>query len=104
MWKYWFHWPRTSPLMLPLMPFMLLLIVKFLFRLMPVSSSQDKPHFISVNEILRICNDQTVELLKRELEIRKAELMEKLLFSSLEKIFIENRIYRDIEEAKHGKR
>ena len=60
---------------------------------------QDKPHFISVNEILRICNEQTVELLTRELEIKKAELMEKLLFSSLEKIFIENRIYRDIEEA-----
>lgn len=59
----------------------------------------DKPHFISVNDILRICNDQTVDLLNRELEIKKAELMEKLLFSSLEKIFIENRIYRDIEEA-----
>jgi len=38
-------------------------------------------------------------LLKRELEIRKAELMEKILFSSLEKIFIENRIYRAIEEC-----
>jgi topoisomerase-4 subunit A len=40
-----------------------------------------------------------VALLKQELQIRKAELMEKLLFSSLEKIFIEKRIYRDIEEA-----
>ena len=59
----------------------------------------DKPHFLSVNDILRICNDQTVDLLTRELEIKRAELMEKLLFSSLEKIFIENRIYRDIEEA-----
>ena len=59
----------------------------------------EKPHFISVNEILRICTDQTVELLRRELEIRKGELLEKLLFSSLEKIFIENRIYRDIEEC-----
>lgn len=59
----------------------------------------DKPHFITVNEILRICTDQTVVLLRRELEIRKAELLEKLLFSSLEKIFIENRIYRDIEEC-----
>ena len=57
----------------------------------------DKPHFISVNEILRICTRQTMELLRRELEIRKGELMEKILFSSLEKIFIENRIYRDIE-------
>ncbi|MFN6945589.1 MAG: DNA gyrase/topoisomerase IV subunit A [Cytophagaceae bacterium] len=59
----------------------------------------DKPHFISVNEILKICTDQTIELLRRELEIKKAALMEKLLFSSLEKIFIENRIYRDIEEC-----
>ncbi len=59
----------------------------------------DKPMFMSVNEILRINTNQTVDLLKRELEIRKAELLEKLLFSSLEKIFIENRIYRDIEEC-----
>lgn len=60
---------------------------------------EDKPHFMSVNEILRINTAQTVELLKRELEIRKGELLEKILFSSLEKIFIENRIYRDIEEC-----
>ena len=59
----------------------------------------DKPHFISVNEILKISNDQTVNLLKRELEIKRGELLEKILFSSLEKIFIENRIYRDIEEC-----
>jgi len=59
----------------------------------------DKPHFMSVNEILKICTMQTMALLKRELEIRRAELMEKILFSSLEKIFIENRIYRDIEEC-----
>ena len=59
----------------------------------------DKPHFISVNEILRRNTEQTLELLRRELEIRKGELLEKLLFSSLEKIFIENRIYRDIEEC-----
>jgi topoisomerase-4 subunit A len=59
----------------------------------------DKPHFLSVNDILKICTQQTMALLKRELEIRKAELMEKILFSSLEKIFIENRIYRDIEEC-----
>jgi topoisomerase-4 subunit A len=61
---------------------------------------EDKPHFIGVNEILKYNTNQTLGLLKRELEIRKAELMEKILFSSLEKIFIENRIYRDIEEAK----
>lgn len=60
---------------------------------------EDKPIFLSVNDILEYNTKQTKALLKRELEIRKAELMEKLLFSSLEKIFIENRIYRDIEEC-----
>ncbi|AWW00468.1 DNA gyrase/topoisomerase IV subunit A [Arcticibacterium luteifluviistationis] len=59
----------------------------------------DKPHFVSVSDILRDSTDQTLHLLKRELEIKKFELMEKLLYSSLEKIFIENRIYRDIEEC-----
>ena len=58
-----------------------------------------KPRFLGVSEILRNSTDQTLFLLKRELQIRKAELMEKLLYSSLEKIFIENRIYRDIEEC-----
>ena len=58
----------------------------------------DKPHFMGVNEILKICTAETKELLKRELEIRKAELEEQWHFSSLEKIFIENKIYRDIEE------
>lgn len=61
---------------------------------------EDRPQFMAVNDILKYNTEQTVKLLKRELEIRKAELMEKILFSSLEKIFIENRIYRDIEEAK----
>lgn len=60
---------------------------------------EDKPQFLSVNEILKYNTSQTTELLKQELQIRKGELMEKLLFSSLEKIFIEKRIYRDIEEA-----
>ena len=59
----------------------------------------DKPQFTKVNEILKICTEQTVALLKSELKIRRSELMEKILFSSLEKIFIENRIYRDIEEC-----
>ncbi|KPQ19030.1 MAG: topoisomerase IV subunit A [Algoriphagus marincola HL-49] len=59
----------------------------------------EKPVFITVNEILEYNTKQTKKLLKQELEIRKGELMEKLLFSSLEKIFIENRIYRDIEEC-----
>lgn len=60
---------------------------------------EDKPHFMSVNDILKISTDKTVSLLKKELEIKKHALLEKLLFSSLEKIFIENRIYRDIEEC-----
>ncbi|MEX2513667.1 MAG: DNA gyrase/topoisomerase IV subunit A [Cyclobacteriaceae bacterium] len=60
---------------------------------------EEKPVFISVNDILDYNTRQTKTLLKKELEIRKGELMEKLLFSSLEKIFIENRIYRDIEEC-----
>lgn len=59
----------------------------------------EKPQFIGIAEILRVSTDQTVDLLKQELEIRRNELMERLLFSSLEKIFIENRIYRDIEEC-----
>jgi len=59
----------------------------------------EKPHFMSVNEMLKISTDQTVGLLTKELEIKRAELMEKILFSSLERIFIENRIYRDIEEC-----
>ncbi|MCX2744350.1 DNA gyrase/topoisomerase IV subunit A [Mangrovivirga sp. M17] len=60
---------------------------------------KDKPHFLGVTDILKHNTDQTVDLLRQELEIRKGELKEKLLFSSLEKIFIENRIYRDIEEC-----
>ena len=59
----------------------------------------DKPHFVGIQEILKHSVDQTGDLLKQELEIRKNELLEKILFSSLEKIFIENKIYRDIEEA-----
>ncbi len=59
----------------------------------------DKPHFLAVSEILRVNTLQTQDLLRQELEIRLHELKEKILFSSLEKIFIENRIYRDIEEA-----
>jgi topoisomerase-4 subunit A len=59
----------------------------------------DKPRFIGVNEILTISTANTLQLLKRELEIKLHELSEKLFFSSLEKIFIENRIYRDIEEC-----
>ncbi len=58
----------------------------------------DKPMFMSVSDILSICTQQTLDLLRRELEIRLGELQEQWHFASLEKIFIENRIYRDIEE------
>lgn len=59
----------------------------------------EKPHFMDVNDLLKISTNNTKELLKQELEIRQSELLEKILYNSLEKIFIENRIYRDIEEA-----
>ncbi len=59
----------------------------------------DKPHFITVEEILRTNTEATRELLRIELEIKKAELQEKWHFASLEKIFIKNRIYREIEEC-----
>ncbi|HPR30680.1 MAG TPA: DNA gyrase/topoisomerase IV subunit A [Prolixibacteraceae bacterium] len=57
----------------------------------------DKPHFIGVSEILRKNTDQTVQLLRLELKIRKGELEEMWHFASLEKIFIEERIYKDKE-------
>ena len=59
----------------------------------------NKPKFLSVSDILEISTEQTKQLLKLELEIKKGELEEKWHMSSLEKIFIENRIYRDIEEC-----
>jgi topoisomerase-4 subunit A len=59
----------------------------------------DKPSFIGVSEILKHSAEQTVALLKNELEIRKTELQDEWHISSLEKIFIEERIYRDIEEV-----
>ena len=58
-----------------------------------------KPQFLGVSDILRRTTWQTRELLKQELDIKLAELAEKWHFSSLEKIFIEHRIYRDIEEC-----
>ncbi len=58
----------------------------------------NKPLFIGVSEMLRRSTDNTVELLKSELEIKLGELEEQWHFASLERIFIENRIYRDIEE------
>ncbi|MFN8276193.1 MAG: DNA gyrase/topoisomerase IV subunit A [Chitinophagales bacterium] len=59
----------------------------------------EKPVFLAVDDILKTATQNTVELLRRELEIKLAELNEKWHFSSLEKIFIEKRIYRNIEEA-----
>lgn len=58
----------------------------------------NKPLFIGVSEILRRSTDNTVQLLKQELEIELQELEENWHFASLERIFIENRIYREIEE------
>ncbi len=58
----------------------------------------NKPLFIGVVEMLKRSTDATVDLLKQELEIQLSELEEQWHFASLERIFIENRIYRDIEE------
>ncbi len=57
--------------------------------------SGNKPHFLTVSSILRDNTDNTLNLLRWELEIHKGELEETLHFSSLEKIFIEERIYKD---------
>jgi len=59
----------------------------------------DKPSFMGVSTILKHSADRTVALLKSELEIRLAELHEDWHMSSLEKIFIEKKIYRNIEES-----
>ena len=60
----------------------------------------NKPIFMGVSEMLRRSTDHTVEMLRAELEIQLEELEEQWHFLSLERIFIENRIYRDIEEEK----
>jgi hypothetical protein len=62
-----------------------------------------KPHFLTVSNILRKSVDNTLSLLRQELEIRKDEILESLHFASLEKIFIEERIYKDkeFEQAKN---
>lgn len=60
----------------------------------------DKPIFTSVSDILKFNTDHTLSLLKKELEIELHELQESWHFASLERIFIENRIYHDIEEVK----
>tara|TARA_R100000935_G_C2837233_1_gene168848 strand:+ start:340 stop:3069 length:2730 start_codon:yes stop_codon:yes gene_type:complete len=58
----------------------------------------NKPLFVGVSEMLRRSTDRTVQLLKSELEIQLGELENQWHYASLERIFIENRIYRDIEE------
>ncbi|MCE5204563.1 MAG: DNA gyrase/topoisomerase IV subunit A [Porphyromonadaceae bacterium] len=56
-----------------------------------------KPHFLTVSDVLRVSVDNTKESLRLELEIERTEKQEALLFASLEKIFIEERIYKDKE-------
>jgi len=58
---------------------------------------ENKPHFLTVSDVLRKSVDNTKELLRRELEIERGEILEQLHFASLEKIFIEERIYKDRE-------
>ncbi len=62
----------------------------------------NKPHFLTVSDVLKKSTDNTIDLLRQELQIRKDELLESLHFASLEKIFIGERIYKDkeFEEAK----
>ena len=56
-----------------------------------------KPHFLTVSDVLKKSVNNTLSLLRQELEIRKGELLENLHFASLEKIFIEERIYKDVK-------
>ena len=58
---------------------------------------ENKPHFLTVSDVLMKTVDNTKELLRRELEIERGEILEQLHFASLEKIFIEERIYKDRE-------
>jgi len=58
---------------------------------------QEKPHFLSVSDVLKFSTDNTLRLLKEELLIQKAELQESIFALSLERIFIEERIYKDKE-------
>src|SRR3984885_11045947 len=59
---------------------------------------EDKPKFLGVNELLRVSTDNTKELLRKELEIKLAELQEKWHYTSLEKIFFEEKIYKELEK------
>ncbi len=62
---------------------------------------ENKPRFLGVHELLKVSTDHTRELLKRELEIRLGELQEKWHYTSLEKIFFEEKIYKELEK-KHA--
>jgi topoisomerase-4 subunit A len=57
-----------------------------------------KPHFVSVNELLKIATENTKNLLQRELEIKLGELQDKWHYTSLEKIFFEEKIYKELEK------
>ncbi|MEO6355140.1 MAG: DNA gyrase/topoisomerase IV subunit A, partial [Ferruginibacter sp.] len=59
---------------------------------------KDRPQFLGVPELLRVSADNTKELLKRELEIKLNELQEKWHYTSLEKIFFEEKIYKELEK------
>jgi len=59
---------------------------------------EQKPQFLGVHELLRISVDNTKDLLKKELEIKLAELQEKWHYTSLEKIFFEEKIYKELEK------
>ena len=65
--------------------------------------SEEKPHFLAVSDVLRYSVDHTQRILKAELEIELGERREEQMFASLEKLFIEERIYKDreLEQAPH---
>ena len=65
----------------------------------PGKGAGERPRFVGVNELLRTSTDNTLRLLELELTIKKGELEEQWHFASLEKIFIEKKVYRKIEEA-----
>ena len=77
---------------------MLLLLANLQFPPCAALLRDNKPVFLGVTEVLKRSTDHTVDMLKQELEIQLRELEEQWHFSSLERIFIENRIYREIEE------
>ncbi len=59
---------------------------------------KDKPQFLGVHELLKVATDNTKDLLRRELEIKLSELQEKWHYTSLEKIFFEEKIYKELEK------